>query len=94
MRLIKKLTAPPGPCAYLPDRNSTLEYSVVSRLEPQEYEDLMDRGYRKFGPALFRPICEACRECRPIRIPIAGFRPDRSQRRAWARNQSLRVTMA
>jgi arginine-tRNA-protein transferase len=78
-------------CVYLPDRASRLEYLVVLHVNPEEYEAAMNKGYRKFGPLLFRPICEGCRECRPIRIPVDRFRPDRSQRRAVRRNADLMV---
>ena len=65
----------------------------TSQLEPQEYESLMNRGYRKFGMACFRPVCEKCRECRPIRVLVDRFKPDRSQRRAWRDNQQLQVKL-
>lgn len=94
MHIIRQFTTPPGVCAYLGDRVSKLEYSLVSSMDPQQYEDLMNRGFRKFGPALFRPICDACQECRPIRLEPARFAPSRSQRRAWAQNQDLRVEVS
>jgi arginyl-tRNA--protein-N-Asp/Glu arginylyltransferase len=94
MRVLQPFVAPSHPCYYLPDRPSTREYTYAATLSPAEYEALMDRGYRKFGRLLFRPVCDGCRECRPIRIPIAGFQPDRSQRRAWKRNAGLEVRMA
>ena len=81
----------PEPCLYLPDRLATMEYVVVSRLSPLEYERKMDQGWRKFGAFLFRPVCHGCAECRPIRIPVAQFNPDRSQKRALKRNADLRV---
>lgn len=89
MRVLNRFVTPARRCPYLPDREARLEYTLVSRLSPEEYELLLDRGYRKFGIALFRPVCDGCRECRPIRIPAEEFRPDRSQRRAWNRNQGL-----
>jgi len=70
-----------------------LEYTFVSQLQPQEYEDLMDRGYRKFGMACFRPVCEHCRKCRPIRVAVERFHPDRSQRRAWRDSRQLQVKL-
>lgn len=91
MRLLHQFVTDPNECTYLPDRQAKTEYSIVSSLSPLEYEDLMNRGFRKFGRVLFRPVCDACRECRPIRIPIGEFKPDRSQRRAWKRNQDLIV---
>ena len=31
--------------------------------------------------------CAECKACEPIRIPVDTFRPTRSQRRVWKRNQ-------
>lgn len=78
-------------CVYLPDRASRLEYLVVLHLNGEEYEAAMNKGYRKFGPLLFRTVCEGCHECRSIRIPLDRFQPDRSQRRAFKRNADLTV---
>lgn len=91
MRVVRRFVTNPQPCAYLPDRNARMEYLYTPELSAEEYEDLMNRGYRKFGPLPFRPLCGTCRECRPIRIRVDTFRPNRSQRRAWARNQDLEV---
>ncbi len=76
-------------CYYLGDRPSRLDYSLVLDLSPEEYEEKMNQGYRKFGPFLFRPDCGACQECRPIRILADTFTPNRSQRRCLKRNEDL-----
>jgi arginyl-tRNA--protein-N-Asp/Glu arginylyltransferase len=84
----------PEECPYLPDQQSTLEYKVVARLSGKEYEDLMNQGYRKFGPLLFHPVCPSCQECRPLRIDVARFAPDRSQKRTLKRNSDLEIRFA
>ena len=84
----------PDRCEYLPDRQATLEYVLAGRVSPAEYEALMNAGWRKFGALLFHPVCDNCRECRPIRILAAQFTPDRSQRRTLARNADLTVMLA
>ncbi|MBM3458286.1 MAG: arginyltransferase [Armatimonadetes bacterium] len=94
MRILRQFQTPPHPCPYLPDREARLEYLYTPRLTGAEYERLMDRGYRKFGPLPFHPVCPHCTACRPIRIPLDAFRPDRSQRRNWKRNQDLEVRCA
>ena len=94
MHVLKQFTTGPDPCPYLPDRAATLEHVAVSQLSPGEYEDLMNRGWRKFGPMLFRPVCASCRECRPLRIPVAEFAPSRSQQRNWRKNADLEVRLA
>ena len=91
MLVLRQFLAEPHPCAYLPHQTATLEYSYTPVITPAEYEARMNRGYRKFGTMLFRPLCAACQACRPIRIPVNRFQPDRSQRRAWKRNLDLEV---
>ncbi len=94
MRVLDQFVSGSDTCHYLPDRMATQEYVTVGQLSPQEYEDLMNQGWRKFGPMLFHPVCDACAECRPIRILADEFTPDRSQRRTWQRNSDLTVRYA
>ncbi|MCP3097523.1 arginyltransferase [Myxococcus sp. K15C18031901] len=81
----------PRPCNYLPERQASLENLVLRDVSPEEYEQLLVRGWRRFGPVYFRPACATCRECVSVRVPVADFRPNRSQRRARAACASLRV---
>src|SRR3712207_3801905 len=69
MIVLESFTTGPEECMYLPDRQARLEYEFVARLSPEEYERRMNEGWRKFGHLLFHPVCGACRECRPIRVP-------------------------
>jgi leucyl-tRNA---protein transferase len=94
MTVSRRFVVGPDECLYLPDRRMRLEYELVARLSPQEYERRMDQGWRKFGRLLFHPVCDACRECRPIRIPVDRFTPDRSQRRALRANADLSLRWA
>ena len=91
---LQQFTTERESCMYLPDREACLTYEVVTQLSPAEYEARMNEGWRKFGPLLFHPTCETCQECRPIRIPVARFAPDRSQRRALRQNADLTVSYA
>src|SRR5262249_22454565 len=54
-----------------------------------EYEQRMHEGWRRFGAALFRPRCPACTACRPLRVLVDRFRPDRSQRRVRKANEGV-----
>jgi arginyl-tRNA--protein-N-Asp/Glu arginylyltransferase len=84
-----RYTAPPRVCAYLPDRLAQMEYEYVSALSPGEYLTRMLAGWRRFGKVLFRPRCQGCTECRAVRVRVADFRPDRSQRRARKANDGV-----
>jgi len=78
-------------CAYLADMKSATEYRVLSGVTPAEHERLLELGWRHFGSQYFRPVCAACQECLSLRIPVAEFKPSKSQRRAAKRCGSLRV---
>jgi arginine-tRNA-protein transferase len=86
MYVLDRFLVGPKACTYLSAETSLLEYELVGGITPEEYEQRMDAGWRKFGHLLFRPVCEACSACRPIRIPVSEFKPSRSQRRAWKDN--------
>ena len=73
-------------CSYLPDRQAQLRHEIVGQLSVAEYQQRLKDGWRRFGHSLFKPACPACRSCRSLRVPVSGFKPDRSQKRAAARN--------
>ncbi len=79
----------PRVCAYLPDRLARMEYEYVSALSAEEYLTRMLAGWRRFGKVLFRPQCPGCNECRAVRVRVADFRPNRSQRRAATANEDI-----
>ncbi len=85
--------SPEHPCPYLKDRPAS-EYLFQARaMDPEDYHVLMDMGWRRSGYLFYRPCCPDCAACVPIRLRPAAFRPSRSQRRVWRRNQDLRVTI-
>jgi arginyl-tRNA--protein-N-Asp/Glu arginylyltransferase len=90
-KVIHHATEAPGPCSYLPEQRSSLENKVMTDVTPEEFEAMLSRGWRRFGPVYFRPACVGCLECVTLRIPTATFQPNRSQRRARAACAHLRV---
>lgn len=61
-------------------------------VSPEIYEQFMNAGFRRSGKLLYQPACRGCRACFSIRVPVAEFRPDKSQRRCARRNVDLRIT--
>lgn len=88
--LIRFVTEP-SPCPYLPEESAQLEYRVPARLDAESLEQLLERGWRRFGNYVFRPQCQACQKCRPLRIVLDEFRPSKSQRKALRRNQHIEI---
>ena len=87
MESLFRYTATPSSCGYLPGRIWSLEYDYVGALSPAEYLQRMHDGWRRFGTMMFRPACPDCHACRPLRVCVADFRADRSQRRCWNANR-------
>jgi len=79
-----------GDCAYFHDgRSSVTAFSLPGHLSGAEYQHAMDLGMRRSGTVVYRPLCHGCRRCLPLRLPVEGFTPSRSQRRVQRRCEGL-----
>jgi arginine-tRNA-protein transferase len=84
----------PHPCSYLDNKEAvTLFTDPKAGMTPELYSALSDLGFRRSGEYVYAPRCPHCSACLPVRVPVAGFSPDRSQRRNWKRNQDLKATI-
>ena len=84
---------PPAPCMYLPDRQATMEYRSGRGISADDFEQLLSRGWRRFGSTIFRPKCATCFACRSLRVAVERFIPTKSQRRTLRRNDDVTVVV-
>ncbi|MEJ2346177.1 MAG: arginyltransferase [Gammaproteobacteria bacterium] len=92
VRRLAFYATPEHACSYLARRTArTLFADPNAALDNHTYSRLALYGFRRSGGHIYRPSCPGCDACVPVRIPVADFRPNRSQRRTWRRNGDLQV---
>lgn len=81
-------------CGYLPNKLAqSLIASPQHLIDASVYSSLIQQGFRRSGKFAYRPYCENCRECVPVRILLQDFTTNRSQKRAYKQHQNLITTV-
>ncbi|HMO34884.1 MAG TPA: arginyltransferase, partial [Gemmatales bacterium] len=57
-------------------------------LSVEEYAQLLEQGWRRFGHSLFRPRCPFCTACWSLRVLVDQYTMNRSQKRNQRANQA------
>ncbi|HSN17625.1 MAG TPA: arginyltransferase [Gammaproteobacteria bacterium] len=85
---------PEHPCHYLPERQArTVFVDPACSMDRPLYSLLANHGFRRSGPHVYRPHCDGCQACVPLRIPVRGFKPNRTQKRVIKRNCEVRTSL-
>ena len=86
-------TTEKAPCPYLPGRR---EQRLVTTLGPDARASLSfftELGFRRSQTFLYRPVCQGCSACVPVRIVAVRFQPSRTFRKVLQRNADLRIEL-
>ena len=78
-------------CSYIPGKKWRFEFFFAKDLSGPDLNGLLKTGWRKFGMYYFRPYCDGCGSCVPIRVRAAEFTPSKSQRRTVRKCAGVRA---
>ena len=68
-------------CSYLDNKEQTTHYKIINNCSSLQTQELIERGYRRFGKMYSRPICEECNECQSIKIDVENYVFSKSEKR-------------
>lgn len=81
------------PCSYLPSKLARSQIAIPDHLiDATTYAQLIKTGFRRSGSFVYRPSCDQCEACVPVRVIVEQFSYSRTQRRVWKRHQHLVAT--
>lgn len=90
MNLIKEFSLE-DKCSYLQDQRQITHYKLLHNVSAQNSQELIERGYRRFGKMYFRPICAQCSECQSIKIDVENYNFSKSQRRVLKKAAHIKI---
>ena len=85
---------PPHDCSYLENKSARMVFlDPIHRIDVVTLSELSRVGFRRSGDFVYRPECHLCRQCLSCRVPVQEFHMNSSQKKAWRRNQDLRMSI-
>lgn len=80
-------------CPYIKGKSCFMEYKFIVDCPKTLNQELVSRGWRRFGAYFSRPICKACNECIGLRIRVNEFEFSKSLKRVIKKNAHTHIIL-
>ena len=78
------------PCSYLYGESArTIFLNPKQKIDNAVYSQLSEFGFRRSGQHIYKPMCQQCKACIPLRVPVDTFEATRRQKRTLKRNKDV-----
>ncbi len=90
LQQLKFYVTTPYACGYIASNKAqSLIATPYAAVDADVYSALIQQGFRRSGKFSYRPHCENCNACTPVRLVLDQFTPTRSQKRAHKMHSDL-----
>lgn len=78
-------------CSYFEENISDIRYKYIYSCSTPQYQELLERGWRRFGRMHFVPECKTCNKCVSIRIDVKNYKFSKSEKRVISKNKDTKL---
>ena len=78
-------------CSYFEDKLSDIRYRYIYSCSTLSYQNMLERGWRRFGRMHFVPECKTCDKCVSMRIDVKNYKFSKSEKRVIAKNKDTKL---
>ncbi len=78
-------------CSYFDNEISDIRYRYIHKCQQEDYQNMLEHGWRRFGKMHFVPECKNCTKCISMRIDVENYKFSRSEKRVFKKNLDTKV---
>jgi arginine-tRNA-protein transferase len=92
--LVRFYKTPAMRCPYLADHQERLIFAHLRGEQADSLHNVLAQaGFRRSHNIVYRPDCDSCSACVPVRVRVRDFAPSRAFRRVLGRNANVQSVM-
>jgi leucyl-tRNA---protein transferase len=79
-------------CSYIDKMDAqSLVVTPYKSINQNIFQDLIEKGFRRSGQYIYKPNCNSCTACIPIRLPVQKFLFSKTQKRIYKKHGYFKV---